>query len=47
MIASIRDKLLAELNAQKWADVSPANVIVKDGVGIYGLLTIPNRKSER
>jgi CBS domain-containing protein len=29
---SIRDKLLAELRAQKWAEVSPANVTVKDGV---------------
>jgi len=29
---SIRVKLLAELKAQKWAEVSPANVTVKDGV---------------
>ena len=29
---SIRDKLLAELRAQKWAEISPANVTVKDGV---------------
>ena len=29
---SIRDKLLAELKAQRWAEVSPANVSVKDGV---------------
>jgi len=29
---SIREKLLAELKAQRWAEVSPANVIVKDGV---------------
>ena len=29
---SIRDKLLAELKAQRWAEVSPANVTVKDGV---------------
>jgi CBS domain-containing protein len=29
---AIRDKLLAELKAQKWAEVSPANVTVKDGV---------------
>jgi len=28
----IREKLLAELKAQKWAEVSPANVTVKDGV---------------
>jgi CBS domain-containing protein len=28
----IRDKLLAELKAQRWAEVSPANVTVKDGV---------------
>jgi CBS domain-containing protein len=28
----IRDKLLAELKAQKWAKVSPANITVKDGV---------------
>jgi osmotically-inducible protein OsmY len=29
---AIRDKLLAELKAQKWAKVSAANVTVKDGV---------------
>jgi CBS-domain-containing membrane protein len=29
---AIRDKLLTELKAQKWAEVSPANVTVKDGV---------------
>jgi len=29
---NIRNKLLAELKAQKWAAVSPANVTVKDGV---------------
>lgn len=29
---SIRDKLLAELTAQRWSEVSPANVTVKDGV---------------
>ncbi len=29
---SIREKLLAELKAQRWAEVSPANVTVKDGV---------------
>src|ERR1700730_15224166 len=29
---TIRDKLLAELKVQKWAEVSPANIIVKDGV---------------
>jgi CBS domain-containing protein len=29
---AIRDKLFAELKAQKWAEVSPANVTVKDGV---------------
>jgi CBS-domain-containing membrane protein len=29
---TIRDKLLAELKAQRWAEVSPANVTVKDGV---------------
>jgi CBS domain-containing protein len=29
---AIRDKLLAELRAQKWAEVSPANITVKDGV---------------
>ena len=28
----IRDKLLAELKAQRWAEVSPANITVKDGV---------------
>ena len=29
---NIRNKRLAELKAQKWAEVSPANVTVKDGV---------------
>jgi len=29
---SIREKLLAKLRAQRWAEVSPANVIVKDGI---------------
>jgi CBS domain-containing protein len=29
---TIRDKLLAELKAQRWAEVSPANVTVNDGV---------------
>ena len=29
---TIRDELLAELRAQKWAEISPANVTVKDGV---------------
>src|SRR6516225_313786 len=29
---SIRDKVLAELKAQRWAEVSPANVTVKDGI---------------
>lgn len=29
---AIRDRLLAELKAQKWAEVSPANITVKDGV---------------
>ena len=29
---AIRDKLLAELRAQNWAEVSPANVTVKDGI---------------
>ena len=28
----IRDKLLAELKAQRWAEVSPANITVNDGV---------------
>jgi CBS domain-containing protein len=28
----IRDKLLTELKAQKWAEVSPANVTVREGV---------------
>jgi CBS domain-containing protein len=28
----IRDRLLAELKAQRWAEVAPANVTVKDGV---------------
>ena len=29
---AIRHRLLAELKAQKWAEVSPANITVKDGV---------------
>ena len=29
---AIRKRLLAELKAQKWAEVSPANVTVEDGV---------------
>ncbi len=29
---TIRDRLLAELKAQRWAEVSPANITVKDGV---------------
>ncbi len=29
---TIRNELLAELKAQRWAEVSPANVTVKDGV---------------
>jgi CBS-domain-containing membrane protein len=29
---AIRDRLLAELKAQKWAEVSPANITVKNGV---------------
>ena len=29
---AIRDSFLAELKAQKWAEVSPANITVKDGV---------------
>jgi CBS domain-containing protein len=29
---AIREKLLAELKAQRWAEVAPANVTVKDGV---------------
>jgi CBS-domain-containing membrane protein len=29
---TIRDRLLAELRAQRWAEVAPANVTVKDGV---------------
>jgi CBS domain-containing protein len=29
---AIRNKLLAELKAQKWAEVAPANIIVKDGI---------------
>jgi CBS-domain-containing membrane protein len=28
----IRDKLMAELRAQKWAEVSPANITVKNGI---------------
>jgi CBS domain-containing protein len=29
---TIRERLLSELKAQKWAEVSPANVTVKDGI---------------
>ena len=29
---AIREKLLAELKVQRWAEVSPANIIVKNGV---------------
>jgi CBS-domain-containing membrane protein len=29
---AIRDRILAELKAQKWAEVSPANITVKDGI---------------
>jgi osmotically-inducible protein OsmY len=29
---AIRDRLLAELKAQKWAEVAPANITVKDRV---------------
>ena len=29
---AIRDRLLAELKTQKWAEVSPANITVKDGI---------------
>jgi CBS-domain-containing membrane protein len=29
---AIRERLLAELKAQRWAEVAPANVTVKDGV---------------
>ena len=29
---TIRDDLLAELKAQRWAEVAPANITVKDGV---------------
>jgi CBS domain-containing protein len=29
---AIREKLLAELKAQRWAEVSPANITVNDGV---------------
>jgi len=29
---ALRDRLLAELKTQRWAEVSPANVTVKDGV---------------
>ena len=29
---TIRERLLAELKAQRWAEVSPANIIVKDGI---------------
>ena len=40
---TIRDKLLTELKAQRWAEVSPANVTVKDGVVpvSYTHLTLP------
>jgi CBS domain-containing protein len=29
---AVRERLLAELKTQRWAEVAPANVIVKDGV---------------
>jgi CBS domain-containing protein len=29
---AIRDKLVADLKGQKWAEVSPANITVKDGI---------------
>jgi CBS domain-containing protein len=29
---AIRERLLAELRAQRWAEVAPANVTVKDGI---------------
>ncbi|MBV8589759.1 MAG: BON domain-containing protein, partial [Acetobacteraceae bacterium] len=29
---AIRDRLLDELKTQKWAEVSPANITVKDGI---------------
>jgi CBS domain-containing protein len=29
---TIRDRLLAELGAQRWAEVSPENITVKDGI---------------
>jgi CBS domain-containing protein len=44
---TIRDKLLAELKAQRWAEVSPANITVKDGVGHLWSSTSPNRKNGR
>jgi CBS domain-containing protein len=44
---AIRDKLLAELKAQKWAEVSPANVTVKDGVVHLWSSFCPNKKSGR
>ena len=43
---AIRDKLLAELKAQKWAEVSPANVTVKDGVvHLWSSLYVRTRKA--
>ena len=31
-VTAIRDKLLAELKAHKWTEVSSGNITVKDGV---------------
>jgi len=32
MTVRFRAKLLAELKARRWAEISPANVTVKDGI---------------
>jgi|SRR6516164_2672125 CBS-domain-containing membrane protein len=43
---AIRDKRLAELTEQKWAEVSPANVTVKDGVvHLWSSLYVRTRKA--
>jgi CBS domain-containing protein len=40
----IREKLLAELKAQKWAEVSSENVMVKDGVAHFWCSYISERE---
>ena len=44
---AIQHRLLAELKAQKWAEVSPANIMVKDGVVHLWSSYYSTRKSGR